>query len=117
MTLHELESQCRAWGKALGMEVETYQSNSEGSIIDELQSALGRFDGIVLNGGAYSHTSYAIHDAIEAIGIPVVEVHISDIANREPWRAVSVTAPACMTSIIGHGTDGYRQALELLAAI
>ncbi len=115
-TLAELEERCRDWGAALGIEVETFQSNHEGAIIDRLHQALGRCDGVVLNPGALTHYSYALHDAVEAIALPVVEVHLSDIARREEWRARSVVSPACTATISGHGADGYREALELLAA-
>lgn len=115
-TLAELEEHCREWGAALGLEVETFQSNHEGAIIDRLHETLGRCDGVVLNPGALTHYSYALHDAIEAISLPVVEVHLSDIAAREEWRARSVVSPACAATISGQGLDGYRQALELLAA-
>lgn len=115
-TLAELEERCREWGAALGLEVETFQSNHEGAIIDRLHQALGRCDGVVLNPGALTHYSYALHDAVEGISLPVVEVHLSDIAAREEWRARSVVSPACAATISGQGLDGYRQALELLAA-
>ena len=115
-TLGELEERCREWGAALGLEVETFQSNHEGAIIDRLHGALGRCDGVVLNPGALHAYSYALHDAVEAIALPVVEVHLSDIHAREEWRARSVVSPACTATITGHGLDGYRQALVLLAA-
>ena len=91
-----------------------FQSNHEGAIIDMIQEADGRFDGIVINPGAYSHYSYAIHDALRSIDVPAVEVHISDITAREPWRQTSVTAPACRAMIAGRGFDGYLEAMALL---
>jgi 3-dehydroquinate dehydratase II len=115
MTLRELENRCRSWGKALGLTISTVQSNHEGVLIDKLQEAAGRYGGIVFNPGALSHYSYAIHDAIAAIDVPVVEVHISDITTREEWRRTSVVAPACSDTVIGEGIDGYRRALEILA--
>ena len=115
-TLGELNAMCREWGEAAGLAVTTFQSNHEGEIIDRLHAAIGTIDGIVINPGALTHYSYAIHDAIEAIGIPTVEVHISDIGARESWRATSVVSAACIASISGEGVDGYRRALELLAA-
>jgi 3-dehydroquinate dehydratase-2 len=115
-TLGELEAQCREWGAALGFEVTVFQSNHEGAIIDRLHEAIGRSDGIIINPGALAHYSYALHDAIESVAVPVVEVHISDITAREPWRATSVVAPACVASFSGHGIAGYRMALESLAA-
>lgn len=115
-TLPELEELCRAWGAALGLEVETFQTNHEGAIIDRLHGALGRADAVILNPGALTHYSYALHDAVEAISLPVVEVHLSDIGRREGWRAHSVVSPACALTISGHGVEGYREALEWLAA-
>ncbi|MBN2114699.1 MAG: type II 3-dehydroquinate dehydratase [Acidimicrobiia bacterium] len=114
-TLAELEQSCRQWGAALGLEVETFQSNHEGAIIDRLHDARGRCDAVVLNPGALAHYSYALHDAVEAIALPVVEVHLSDITAREEWRARSVVSPACAATITGRGADGYREALALLA--
>lgn len=116
-TLADLEARCIAWGAELGLEVETFQSNHEGVIIDRLHAAIGRVDGVVLNPGALTHYSYSLHDAVEATGIPTVEVHLSDISAREPWRARSVIAPACVRSIAGRGALGYREALESLAAL
>ena len=115
-TLAEVEDRCRAWGTALGLEVECYQSNHEGAIIDRLHGALGRCDGVVLNPGALAHYSYALRDAVEAIALPVVEVHLSDLMAREEWRHRSVVGPVCAATIMGRGLDGYREALELLAA-
>lgn len=115
-TLGELDDMCRRWGAELGCEVTTFQSNHEGAIIDRLHDAIGACDGVVINPGALSHYSYALHDAIEATGLPAIEVHISDVTRREPWRAHSVVAPACRSSISGLGVAGYRRALEMLAA-
>ena len=115
-TLGELEDRCRAWAAGLGIEIDAFQSNHEGEIIDRLHAAIGGCDGVVMNPGAYGHTSYAIHDAIVATGLRVVEVHLSDIGAREDWRARSVTAPACAAMISGHGAEGYHQALEILAS-
>lgn len=113
-TLGDLENRCRAWGAELGTEVATFQSNHEGDLIDALHDAIGSYDGVVLNPGALTHYSYSLHDAVEAIPVPVVEVHISDIASREEWRRRSVIAAACSATISGEGIDGYRQAIELL---
>lgn len=116
ITLRELEDKCRRWGEALGIAVTSSQSNHEGELIDQLHAAIGRYAGVVMNPGALAHYSYALHDAIESVPVPVVEVHISDIANRtEKWRRNSVVAPACSTTISGRGIDGYRIALEHLA--
>ena len=94
---------------------ECFQSNHEGAIIDAIQEADGMFDGIVINPGAYAHYSYAIRDAIKAITIPVVEVHISDIEKREEFRHLSVTAPVCIAQIRGHGFESYTMGIDLLA--
>ncbi|MBE7055917.1 MAG: type II 3-dehydroquinate dehydratase [Ruminococcaceae bacterium] len=103
-------------GKAdnMGVSVEFYQSNHEGAIIDKIHSSMGVFDGIVINPGAYTHYSYAILDALKAVGIPTVEVHISDIHSRESFRSVSVTAAACIAQISGHGFEGYCEAIDVL---
>ena len=89
-----------------------YQSNHEGDLIDQIQAFEG--DGIVLNAGGYSHTSVALRDAVEESTVPVVEVHISDISKREPFRRTSLLTDVCAHSIIGHGTDGYSEAVEWL---
>ena len=89
-----------------------YQSNHEGNLIDQIQAFEG--DGIVLNAGGYSHTSVALRDAVEESTVPVVEVHISDITKREPFRRTSLLTDVCAHSIIGHGTDGYSEAVEWL---
>lgn len=97
------------------IEVEIFQSNSEGQIIDFLQKAYyEKVDGIVINPGAYTHYSYAIFDALKSVSIPTVEVHLSDIYNREDFRKVSVTAPACVKQIYGKGKDGYIEAIKFL---
>ena len=105
----------RAACDAEGIEVGFAQSNHEGAIIDAIQEADGMFDGIVINPGAYAHYSYAIRDAIKAITIPVVEVHISDIEKREEFRHLSVTAPVCIAQIRGHGFESYTMGIDLLA--
>jgi len=101
--------------KTAGVAVECFQSNSEGAIIDKIQQAYGNFDGIIINPAAYTHTSIAIPDALKAIGIPAVEVHLSDISKREDYRRQSYTSEACMKTIIGKGFEGYKEAIELLA--
>lgn len=95
-----------------GLEVECFQSNSEGAIVDKIQLAFGVFDGIVINPAAYTHTSVAIPDALKAVGIPAVEVHISDIFKREAYRQVSYTSEACQATIAGKGFEGYREAIR-----
>lgn len=100
--------------KQLNIEVQQYQSNHEGDLVDKIQAALGYFDGIVINPAAYTHTSIAILDALKAVGIPAVEVHISDVDKREGFRQISYTAMACEKTIKGQGIDGYRQAIKYL---
>lgn len=101
----------------IGCAVEVFQSNHEGTLIDAIQAAQAGYSGIVINPGAYAHYSYAIHDALRSIRIPAVEVHISDISAREPWRHTSVTAPACVTVIAGQGFPGYLRAIDTLEAM
>ena len=99
-------------GKALGVTVEQFQSNHEGALVDKIQEAYGCFDGIVINPAAYTHTSVAILDALKAVAIPAVEVHISQVDAREPFRQVSYAGMACVKTIQGQGLDGYRQAIQ-----
>ena len=103
-----------AWAEELGVEVEQYQSNHEGDLVDKIQQAYGKFDGIVINPAAYTHTSVAILDALKAVAIPAVEVHISDVDAREPFRHISYAGMACKHTIKGQGFDGYRQAMQWL---
>ena len=100
--------------KDLGMELEHFQSNHEGAIVDKIQAAYGNTDGIVINPAAYTHTSVAILDALKAVSIPAVEVHISDVDSREAFRQVSYPGLYCEKAIKGQGIDGYRQALVYL---
>lgn len=97
-----------------GVEVKLYQSNHEGDLVDEIQNAYNNFDGIVINPGAYTHTSIAILDAVKAVGIPTVEVHISDVSKREDFRQISYIRSACVKTIAGHGINGYIEAMEHL---
>ncbi|MDE6500679.1 MAG: type II 3-dehydroquinate dehydratase [Ruminococcus sp.] len=101
--------------KALGLECEIFQSNHEGAIIDKLHSARKNFDGVVINAGAYTHYSYAIRDAISAIKIPCIEVHISNVDARDAFRANSVIAPVCKGSISGFGFGSYYLAVQALS--
>ena len=94
-----------------GIEVELYQSNHEGAIVDAIQAAYGKVDGIVINPAAYTHTSIAILDALKAVGIPAVEVHISDVSKREAFRQISYAGMACVKTYMGLGLEGYRQAI------
>ncbi len=113
-TLSSLETRVISWGTDIGLSVEPFQSNHEGELIDRLHQADTYADGVVLNAGALTHYSYALHDAIKAIGIPTVEVHITNVNAREEWRRKSVIAPACAYSICGRGVSGYRDALRHL---
>jgi len=104
-------------GSEIGAEIENFQSNHEGAIIDRLQQAYyDGTDGVVINPGALTHYSYAVHDALRSVFVPKVEVHISDISEREDFRKISVTAPACDLQIIGHGLNGYLEALDYIAS-
>ena len=105
------------WAKELGVEMEHYQSNHEGSLVDKIQAAYGNFDGIVINPAAYTHTSIAILDALKAVGLPAVEVHISDVSRREDFRQISYAGKACIKTIMGQGLDGYRQAMAFLVEL
>ena len=100
-----------------GIEIEQYQSNHEGCLVDKIQEAYGKFDGIVINPAAYTHTSIAILDALKSVGIPAVEVHISDVSKREDFRQVSYARLACCKTIMGHGLEGYREAILYLKAL
>ena len=97
-----------------GIEIEQYQSNHEGCLVDKIQEAYGKFQGIVINPAAYTHTSVAILDALKAVAIPAVEVHISDVDSREPFRQISYAGLACKKTIKGMGFEGYRQAILFL---
>ena len=109
-----LEKLVRDTCAAEGIEVELYQSNHEGAIVDRIQAAMGDCDGIVINPAAYTHTSVAILDALKAVGLPAVEVHISDVSTREDFRQISYARLACVKTYMGLGFDGYRQAILFL---
>ncbi len=98
----------------IGVDVELYQSNHEGDLVDIIQKAYGRIDGIVINPGAYTHTSVAILDALKAVSIPTVEVHISEVDKREEFRQISYVRLACIATITGHGVNGYLEAMDML---
>jgi len=100
--------------QTLNIEVEQYQSNHEGDLVDKIQWAYGKIDGIVINPAAYTHTSVAILDALKSVGIPAVEVHISDVDARESFRQISYAGLACCKTIKGHGLEGYREAIVYL---
>ena len=112
-----LEDYIRSSAKEAGVEVSLFQSNHEGEIVDVIQSAYGVFDGIVINPAAYTHTSVALLDAVKAVGIPTVEVHISDTSKREDFRSVSYIRAACVKTIQGLGFEGYLKAMETLVAL
>ena len=113
----ELLRLLESWAQELGVEMEHYQSNHEGCLVDKIQEACGNFDGIVINPAAYTHTSVAILDALKAVGLPAVEVHISDVSKREDFRQISYAGLACVKTIMGQGLDGYRQAMVFLKEV
>jgi 3-dehydroquinate dehydratase-2 len=114
ITLKDIENQISELAKTLKIEVEFYQSNSEGDIVSKIQSLYKTFDGLIINPAAYTHTSIAIRDAISAIGLPAIEVHISNIYEREEFRHKSFIAPVCVEQICGLGIEGYLSALRKL---
>lgn len=113
-TFADLLEMLNTWAADLGVEVEQYQSNHEGDLVDKIQWAYGKVDGIVINPAAYTHTSVAILDALKAVSIPAVEVHISNVDARESFRQISYAGMACKHTIKGQGFDGYRQAMVWL---
>lgn len=113
-TLETLCETVKAEAERYGATADFFQSNHEGALIDALHGAMGVYDGVILNAGAYTHYSYAIRDAIAAIRLPVVEVHLSDIHAREPFRHISVIEPVCVAQISGLGVGSYLKALALL---
>ena len=115
-TYADLLEMIRTEAEKLGVEVSFVQSNHEGALVDAIQAAYGTADGIVINPGAYTHTSVALLDAVKAVGVPTVEVHISDPDTREEFRKVSYIRAACVASIKGHGLEGYLEALRVLSA-
>ena len=114
-TFNDLLELLKNTAKEQKIELEQYQSNHEGDLVDKIQAAYGKIDGIVINPAAYTHTSIAILDALKSVGIPAVEVHISKVEDREAFRQVSYAGMACEKTITGQGLDGYRQAIEYLA--
>jgi 3-dehydroquinate dehydratase-2 len=116
LTLDEIDRRLMAAGEALGLEVRTFQSNGEGALIDALHEAREWAQGVVFNPGGYTHTSVALRDAVAAIGLPVIEVHLSNVQAREEFRRHSMIAPACIGSIAGFGWRSYWLALHALAA-
>jgi 3-dehydroquinate dehydratase-2 len=115
LSLNELESRIYAWAHALDITARCRQTNNEGEYIDWIHDAYSNVDALIVNPGAWTHYSYAIRDALELLDVPFVEVHLSDIENREEWRKHDVVADLATRRIIGKGPDGYREALEFLA--
>ena len=109
-----LQNRIREYAASRGIEVELYQSNHEGDLVDRIQQAYGNTDGIVINPGAYTHTSIALLDAVKAVSIPTVEVHISNVSKREDFRQISYIRLACVKTISGHGIEGYIEAMQFL---
>lgn len=113
-TYNDLVNKIQNHCDAKNIEVKVLQSNHEGDLVDEIQNAYGNADGIVINPGAYTHTSIAILDAVKSVNIPTVEVHISKVEEREDFRQISYVRLACVKTITGHGTDGYIEAIDYL---
>ena len=113
-TLSDLEDFLREVGEAEDIELSFFQSNHEGAIVDAIQAAYGKMDGIVINPAAYTHTSVAILDALKAVALPAVEVHMSQVSEREPFRQISYAGMACIKTYMGLGFEGYRQAILYL---
>lgn len=113
-TYKELVSYVKSAAKELGVKVKCVQSNSEGKLVDFIQNAFGRYDGLIVNAGAYTHYSIALLDALKAVGLPTVEVHLSDIEAREPFRRTSYISLYAEKTIVGKGFDGYKEALDYL---
>ncbi len=113
-TYPDLVEKIRGYAEKRNIEVEFFQSNHEGDLVDAIQSGYGKADGIVINPGAYTHTSIALLDAVRSVGIPTVEVHISDVDEREPFRRISYIRAACVGCVKGLGTDGYCRAIDML---
>lgn len=116
VTLDAINAMLEAEGRKLGVEVRAFQSNIEGELVNAIQDARGWADAIIINPAAYTHTSIAIPDAIKAVNLPAVEVHLSDINSREEFRKVSFTAPVCIATVAGKGFDSYLDAVEILLA-
>jgi 3-dehydroquinate dehydratase-2 len=116
MSFTQLEQRISEYARELGLVVQFFQTNHEGEFVERLHKLDGLADGIVLNPGAWTHYSWAIHDALELTGLPAVEVHLSDVNVREAWRRTSVIGDLCIASVAGRGVEGYREALERMRA-
>jgi 3-dehydroquinate dehydratase-2 len=114
ITLADLEAQVREWGAELGMSVATFQTNHEGAFLEHVHGLVGAVDGAVVNPGAWTHYQWSIRDALEMLAVPFVEVHLSNVEEREPHRRVSVIRDLAAAAVWGKGPDGYREALEFL---
>lgn len=114
LDLPALERQIDGWAAELGLSVRFFQSNHEGEFVEHLHALRDLADAVILNPGAWTHYSYAIHDALELADVAAIEVHLSDVGAREEWRRQSVIRPLCLATVSGQGPAGYRQALELL---
>ena len=114
LDLPALERQIGTWATEMGLSVRFFQTNHEGDFVEHLHEVMNLADGIVLNPGAWTHYAWAIHDALELVQLPAIEVHISAVDEREPWRQLSVIRDLCLATVSGKGADGYREALELL---
>lgn len=116
LTFDALEYQITAWAAEIGLTARFFQSNHEGELVEHLHTLEGLADAIVINPGAWTHYSWAIRDALEIAALPTVEVHLSDVQQREEWRRVSVVEELCLATVSGKGPDGYREALTVLKA-
>jgi 3-dehydroquinate dehydratase II len=114
LTLSDLETQIASWATELGLSASFFQTNAESEYVERLHALRGQVAGVILNPGSWTHYAYSIHDALELTGLPAVEVHLSDIQSREPWRRLSVIDDLCLATFSGMGPDGYRLALERL---
>jgi 3-dehydroquinate dehydratase II len=116
LTLAELEGAIEAQALALGLQVSFFHTNHEGELVERLHALRGKVDGLILNPGAWTHYAWALHDALEIASLPAVEVHLSDVQAREPWRRTSVIGELCIATVSGKGPEGYGEALALLRA-
>jgi len=117
MKLEQIHTQMKEFANQNGVEVEFFQSNLEGEIVDRIQECMGEADGIIINAAAYTHTSIAIRDAISAVALPTIEVHISNIHRREEFRQTNMIAPVCSSSVVGFGPFGYHLAMTGITQI
>jgi 3-dehydroquinate dehydratase-2 len=114
LTLGDLEAQIATWAAELGLSASFFQTNAESQYVERLHALRGQVDGVILNPGSWTHYAYSIHDALELTGLPAVEVHLSDVQSREPWRRLSVIGDLCLATFSGKGPEGYRLALARL---